>query len=179
MRAIVLALAAAAAALAGACNWSLQRMQHQPKCKVDEPTSYLAGGACNLEPPDGVVVYQPGPEPAPPPVTRALLERGRDRFDRICAPCHGLAADGDSQVARAMTLRKPPSLVDATVTGFSDARILFVIQHGYGLMPEYATLVRGDDRYAILHYVLALQQRTVDLAALPAPLQQEAKRWLR
>ena len=165
--------------LACGCNWSLQRMQHQPKCNTDEPTPYLAGGACNLEPPEGVVAFQPNPEPPPPPVTRALLERGHDRFDRFCAPCHGIAADGISQVARAMTLRRPPSLVDAAAASLPDDRILYVIQHGYGLMPSYATLVRGNDRYAILHYVRALQQRAVDLATLPVPLQQEAHRWLR
>ena len=174
----VLALVFASGLLPAACNWSLQRMQDQPSCKTGEATAYLPGGSCELQPPPGIVAFQPQPDPPPPAVTRALLDRGHDRFDRFCAPCHGLAADGISQVARAMTLRRPPSLVDAAAASLPDDRILFVIQHGYGLMPSYATLVRGNDRYAILHYVRALQQRAVELAKLPPAEQQEAKKWL-
>jgi hypothetical protein len=119
-------------------------MQEQDKCAVHE---------CDLEPPDGVVPF--GSPGAPPPVTRALLERGRDRFERFCAACHGIAGDGDSDVARAMTLRKPPSLVDANARALSDARILFVIERGYGLMPRHElSLV---DRTAVLHFVRVLQ----------------------
>jgi mono/diheme cytochrome c family protein len=162
-----------------ACDWSLHRMQDQPSCKPYESTGLLAAGACEQDPPDGVVAFDPAPEPAPPPsVTRALLERGRDRFTRFCAACHGLAADGDSQVARAMVLRRPPSLVDAVAASLPDDRVLAVIASGYGVMPSYASVLAPRDRYAILHYVRALQQRAVPLASLPAAQQQEAMRWL-
>ena len=130
--------------LAG-CDWSLHRMQEQPKCGVHE---------CDLLPPDGVVAF--GSAAEPPPLTRELVERGRDRFDRICAACHGVTADGDSDVARVMTLRKPPSLIDAKAKALPDAHILTVIDRGYGLMPRYELSLR--DRYAVLHYVRVLQQ---------------------
>ena len=41
----------------------------------------------------------------PPPVTAALVQRGRERFDIHCAVCHGYAGDGDSVVASKMSLR--------------------------------------------------------------------------
>jgi len=165
-----------------ACDWSLHRMQDQPSCKPFEPSALFGNGACMQSAPDGVIAFDSTPagaEPPPPPITRALLERGRDRFDRMCAACHGLAADGDSQVARAMTLRRPPTLVDADVASMSDDRVLAVIARGYGVMPGYAAMIAPRDRYAILHYVRALQQRAVSLATLPDDQQQEARRWLR
>ena len=162
----------------GACDWSLHRMQEQPSCKTDESTPLFANGACNQVPPDGIVAFAPPTGPLPRP-TRAVLARGRDRFDRFCAPCHGIAGDGDSQVARAMTMRKPPSLVDAGASRRTDEMILVIIERGYGVMPSYREPLPERDRQAVLYYVRALQQRVVDLASLPAAQQQEAKRWLR
>lgn len=163
--------------LVAGCDWSLHRMQEPSKCIVDGTTDFLPHGSCNLTPPEGIV---PIAEPqAPPPITRALLGRGRDRFERICAACHGIHADGDSPVARAMMQRKPPSLVDATAAGLTDDRILTVITYGYGLMPEYASIIAPRDRYAILHYVRAIQHREIALDDLSPSQQAEARKWLR
>ena len=112
-------------------------------------------------------------------LTHALLVRGRDRYDRVCAPCHGLAADGDSYISRTMTLRRPPSLVDAAASRLPDQRITTVIQSGYGLMPAYAGMISTTDGFAILHYVRALQQRDVAIGELDPAQHQEANRWLR
>lgn len=162
-------------ALAG-CDWSLHRMQEPVGCSVNGATDLLESGSCDLLPPPGSIAMTPA---APmPPITRALVDRGRDRYDRLCSACHGLRGDGVSAVASSMTLRKPPSLVDATVTGFSDDRILTVIEVGYGLMPAYRW-IPARDRYAILHYVRALQQRVVGLDELSPTRRAEARQWLR
>jgi len=158
------------------CDWSLHRMQEQPRCTVHGATDLLPYASCNLLPPDGIVAMELPREP--PALSRALVQRGRDRYDRICGACHGLAGDGRSQVARAMTIRRPPSLVDPVAARLSDARILTVIERGYGLMPSYRMLVAPDDRFAILHYLRALQQRDVRLVDLAPGLQAEAGRWL-
>lgn len=163
-------------ALAG-CDWSLNRMQEQPKCVLNGATKLLPNDSCNLLPPEGAVAMTT-PDEAPPPLTPQLLARGRDRFERICAACHGVAADGQSQVARAMTQRRPPSLVDAAAASLTDAKILASMESGYGVMPSYRTMLAPADRFAVLHYVRALQQREVPLAELPAALQQEARQWL-
>ena len=165
----------AATLLFASCDWSLHRMQQQPRCTVHGTAAFAPGGRCDLQPPEGIVAVDP-PATAPP-ATRALLVRGRDRYQRFCSACHGLEADGISYVARAMTLRKPPSRVDAAAAKLDDDRILTVMAVGYGLMPSYA-YVPLTDRFAIFHYMRALQQREVNFDALPAPLQQESKRWL-
>jgi len=158
------------------CDWSLHRMQEQPRCQVHQQTDLLPGGQCDQQPPPGVVAY--GPAEPPPPVTRALLERGRDRFARFCAPCHGVAADGDSYVAQVMELRKPPSLVDQAASRLSDERIMTVMATGYGLMPSYAEPLALRDRYAILHFVRAMQGRVVAWSALEPAQRAEAMTWL-
>ncbi|MDB4956802.1 MAG: hypothetical protein JWO36_4371 [Myxococcales bacterium] len=163
-----------ACAVAG-CDWSLHRMQEQPRCEVNGTTAHFANGMCNQQPPEGVVAMEPPPQM--PPITRELLFRGKDRFERICAPCHGVEADGNSYVAQMMTLRKPPSLVDAAAQKLADDRILTVMSTGYGLMPRYAD-IPATDRFAIFHFVRALQQREVSFTELPEPLQREAKQWL-
>jgi len=151
-----------------ACDWSLHRMQEQPKCTTH---AALDGQPCDLLPPVAAVPLGTDRVPPRPQLSRALIDRGHDRFDKMCAPCHGVAGDGDSDVARAMTVRRPPSLVDDVVRGFPDDRIYYVIEHGYGVMPSYGALAPRD-RWAVLAYVRALQARE-------APVSEEALRWLR
>ena len=136
-----------------ACDWSLHRMQDQHR-------------AGELIPPDDIVSYEDTPQI--PQVTRELLERGGDRFERMCAPCHGVEGDGDSDVARAMLRRTPPSLVDDAARRLPDDRILFVIANGYGFMPSYGSALTPSDRYAVMHFVRALQLRDVAADELPA-----------
>jgi mono/diheme cytochrome c family protein len=152
-----------------ACDWSLHRMQEQPKCTTH---AVLDGEPCDLVPPPASIPLGADREPARPPLSRALIDRGRDRYDRMCAPCHGIAGDGDSDVARAMTVRRPPSLVDDVVRAFPDDRIYFVIGHGYGVMPSYGGALAPRDRWAVLAYVRALQARE-------APVSEQALQWLR
>jgi len=93
---------------------------------------------------------------APPPASEALLARGRERFDIYCAPCHGLAGDGDGIIV-AHGFPAPPSyhidrLVAAPAQHFFD-----VITKGYGVMYSYAARVDPRDRWAITAYIRALQ----------------------
>jgi mono/diheme cytochrome c family protein len=92
----------------------------------------------------------------PVEVTPALMARGQQRFEIVCATCHGLLGDGESMVARNMSLRPPPSLhalPDRPVGWYFDR-----ISEGVGLMPAYKHEVSAEDRWAIVAYVLALQR---------------------
>lgn len=92
----------------------------------------------------------------PFPITREILERGRERFDIYCAPCHGRTGDGNGMIVQ-RGYPPPPSyhidrLRNAPVGHFYD-----VITQGYGVMYPYATRVEPRDRWAITAYIRALQ----------------------
>jgi mono/diheme cytochrome c family protein len=115
----------------------------------------------------------------PLPITRALLERGRQRYAIACATCHGVAGDGDSAVARHMQRRRPPSLHEARIVALAPGALYRVITAGYGVMPSYAKLLSSDDRWAVVAYVRTLELSwTARLDGLPAPLQGELARRL-
>ncbi len=100
--------------------------------------------------PDGKVLTR-----LPVPVTRALLERGRNRFEINCAVCHGYLGDGVSLVARNMSLRPPPSLLARYQQ--PDGWYFQVMSEGFGVMPSYASHLSIEDRWAIVAYLRALQ----------------------
>ena len=147
------------------CDWSLHRMQEQPRCAQDQVSPLGDGASCDRPHPAGTVVFGAHDETAPP-LTRALIRRGRDRFERFCAPCHGVLADGDSVIARDMKLRPPPALVDPRRRALRDDQILTTIEHGYGLMPAYGDALAPADRAAVLAYVRVLQGRA-EVASWP------------
>lgn len=103
----------------------------------------------------------------PLPLMRELLERGRERFDIFCAPCHGRVGNGDGMVVRRGFRPPPPYHIDrlrqAPVGHFFD-----VITHGFGAMPDYAAQVPPRDRWAIVAYIRALQlSQHASLADVP------------
>jgi mono/diheme cytochrome c family protein len=108
-------------------------------------------------PPTGIVARdEPLSPPGPPPVTMALLERGQQRFDIYCAPCHGRVGDGHGMIVERGFPAPPSYYIDrlekAPIQHFYD-----VITNGYGAMYSYADRVDAADRWAIVAYIRALQ----------------------
>jgi mono/diheme cytochrome c family protein len=104
----------------------------------------------------------------PVPLTRELLDRGRQRYGIYCTPCHGLTGNGLGIVVQ-RGYRQPPSfhidrLREAPVGYFFDVQT-----HGFGAMMDYAAQIPPADRWAIAAYLRALQlsQRTT-IADVPA-----------
>jgi mono/diheme cytochrome c family protein len=93
----------------------------------------------------------------PVPITRALLERGRDRFAIVCAACHGTRGDGDSPVAHAMQRRRPPSFAERDPVEKTVGELYIIIRDGNGFMPGYAAMLDDADRWAVVAYVRTLQ----------------------
>jgi mono/diheme cytochrome c family protein len=111
----------------------------------------------------------------PAAISAASLETGRQRFNVICAACHGTLGDGNSIPARKMSLRPPPSLHI-----FKNRRDGFFYQEislGYGFMPSFAHLLTPEERWDVVAYVRALQlSQSIRLDQAPAAVQQELEK---
>jgi mono/diheme cytochrome c family protein len=153
MRAIAAASLAllAVAALAGCDRMANQRKQLPYEFHV--PTQQSDPDAL---PPEGVVARDEAPPPAPPAVSEALLERGRQRFNIYCAPCHGRTGEGNGMVVQ-RGFPTPPSYLEDRLLKAPSQRFYDVITHGYGAMYSYADRVAPEDRWAIVAYIRALQ----------------------
>jgi mono/diheme cytochrome c family protein len=112
-------------------------------------------------------------ETIPVPVTADLLERGQDRYDIFCTPCHGIAGDGRGIVAvgnggLGYGFQVPSYHTDA-LRARSDGYLYDVILNGVNTMASYGHEVPPADRWAIVAYIRALQ-RSVDAGAEDVPV---------
>ena len=89
-------------------------------------------------------------------ITHADLERGQERFNIYCSPCHGRLGDGHGMVV-ARGLRQPPSYHDPRLVNAPVGHFFDVMTNGYGAMYSYASRVAVDDRWRIAAYIRALQ----------------------
>lgn len=104
----------------------------------------------------------------PMPVTRQVLERGQQRFDIYCAPCHGRTGEGQGMVVR-RGYKRPASLHDPRLVASPAGYFYDVMTNGFSVMPSYASQITPEDRWAIVAYLRALQlSQSARLADLPA-----------
>jgi mono/diheme cytochrome c family protein len=167
---IAFAVIAGASVLLAGC--SRQDMHDQPKYKPQRPSDFFADGRSERPEVEGAIArgsldedtaYYTGKDAAgddvevfPIAVDRAFIERGRQRFEIYCAPCHGRIGNGLGMIVR-RGFKQPPSyhidrLRNAPVGHYYD-----VITNGYGAMLNYAQQVMPRDRWAIVAYIRALQ----------------------
>jgi len=116
----------------------------------------------------GKVGASPG-DYLPFPATREVLERGRERYNIYCAPCHSRVGDGNGFIPSRGFARKPPSyhierLQKAPLGYFYD-----VMTNGFGIMSDYASQISPQDRWNIVAYIRALQlSQNATAADVPA-----------
>ncbi|MFN8454465.1 MAG: cytochrome c [Anaerolineae bacterium] len=100
-------------------------------------------------------------------VTLEVVQRGQERYNIFCAPCHGRLGDGKGIVVE-YGLKEPPSfhtpdMIEETPGFYFDA-----ITNGTRVMPSYAARIRPEDRWAIVAYIRALQlSQQADLSTVP------------
>jgi mono/diheme cytochrome c family protein len=93
-------------------------------------------------------------------LSQALLERGQDRYQIFCEPCHGVAGYSDGvTVARGML--QPPSFHDQRMREAPLGHFLDVMSNGIRNMPPYRSQIPIEDRWAIAVYMRALQASQV------------------
>lgn len=152
------AIAFSAMALA-ACHQNLT-MSDQPKDAEWERTSLFRNGRVVQAPPDGSVAREDNTGNVlaeRPPMTLALVQRGRERFNVFCSECHGYGGDADGMVVQ-RGFPRPPSFHDPRLVAAPDEHFVDVITNGHGVMYSYADRVPPADRWAITAYIRALQR---------------------
>jgi mono/diheme cytochrome c family protein len=88
--------------------------------------------------------------------TRQVLDRGRERYNIYCSPCHGRTGDGNGMIVQ-RGFPQPPSFHLDRLRTAADGHFYDVITNGFGAMYSYANRVKPDDRWAIAAYIRALQ----------------------
>ena len=159
---------ALAALLLSACGMN---MFDQPKAEVYEESPYFANGSSARELIEGTVSREQGAVPVsfltgqdenglmtdlPIPVSLELLQRGQERYNIYCAPCHNYSGDGQGVIVQ-KGFPQPSSfhidrLRDAPVGYFYGA-----MTNGFGRMYSYSSRIAPEDRWAIAGYIRALQ----------------------
>jgi len=92
----------------------------------------------------------------PFPVTKEVLDRGRERYNITCTPCHGRVGDGNGFIP-SRGFRRPPSFHIERLRKMPIGYFFDVDTHGFGVMPDYAAQVAPRDRWCIAAYIRALQ----------------------
>ena len=146
-------------ALASACD---QRMIDQPRNEAFEPETAALG----RHPPEGAVargdIARLQVLANRPPMSLALIERGRVAYERTCALCHGATGRGDGVIV-ARGFPAPPSFHRERLADMAPAYVVEVITEGYGVMYPYANRVEPADRWAVAAYVQALQRHAAEV----------------
>jgi mono/diheme cytochrome c family protein len=139
---------------------SCDDMTHQPRYESYEKSGLFADGKALQAPPDGTVARDDPARAAAlanrPAMSVALIERGRDRFEIYCTPCHDASGEGKGTVP-ARGFPRPPSFHIDRLRKAPSRYFVEVITHGHGVMYSYADRVEPADRWAIAAYIRALQ----------------------
>ncbi len=95
-------------------------------------------------------------EEFPVPVTKALIDRGEERYKVFCIVCHGPVGNGDGMIVR-RGFSKPPTYHDDRLRNAPVGHFFDVMTNGWGKMNSYASQVPVADRWAIVSYIRTLQ----------------------
>ncbi|MBZ5618774.1 MAG: cytochrome c [Acidobacteriia bacterium] len=103
----------------------------------------------------------------PFPVTKDVIQRGQERFNVYCSPCHDRLGNGEGTIV-SRGYRKPPSYHIDRLRQVPNGYLFDVITNGFGAMPDSAQ-IQARDRWAIVAYVRALQlSQNASLNDVPA-----------
>jgi mono/diheme cytochrome c family protein len=159
-------------------------MDRQAKLRPQEPNHFFANGVSSQLPVAGTIArgepiqttdgavygFEDSPvntgfvtgttnfvELNPLPVTDELIQRGRERFDIYCAPCHGKLGDGNGITKKIGVMPAVANLHDKRIVEMTDGEIFNTVTHGKGLMGAAGPLMPAPDRWAAIAYLRALQ----------------------
>jgi mono/diheme cytochrome c family protein len=85
-----------------------------------------------------------------------LLDRGENRYNIYCTPCHDRTGSGRGMVVQ-RGYRQPPSFHNERLRAAPPGHFFDVMTNGFGAMPDYRAQIAPRDRWAIVAYIRALQ----------------------
>ncbi len=156
-------------------DWAFPGMEVQPKHRPQAASDFFADGRSDRTPPARTVARGmlrdddhlhlgkaadgsfAAKLPAAVTVDFALLERGRDRYQVFCAPCHGSLGDGNGMTKR-YGMGATPTFHDPRLRTMPDGEIFNTITNGKNTMMPYADKLSPEDRWAVVAFVRALQR---------------------
>lgn len=157
-------------------------MHIQPKYLPYEPTDFFSDGRSERQPVPNTIargqlrldeLFYTGKENGveanefPFPVTHQDLERGRERFNIYCTPCHDYAGNSNGMVVQ-RGFPQPPSLQTQRLREAPVGHFFGVMTNGFGVMYSYADRVDPADRWRIAAYIRVLQlSQNAHLADVP------------
>jgi cbb3-type cytochrome c oxidase subunit III len=148
-----------------------QDMHNQPKYKPLRGSAFFRDGSSARPPVDGTIArgslqedeaFFTGKVGAtaiaemPFPVDESVLERGEDRYNIFCRPCHDGTGSGKGIVVN-RGYRPPPSFHDERLRTAPAGHFFDVMTNGFGAMPDYRAQIAPRDRWAVVAYIRALQ----------------------
>lgn len=177
-------LALALLSLLAGCR---QDMHNQPKYTPLRSSDFFPDGRSARQPVPGTVargqlredaLFYTGKTGAqfaaqfPMPVTRTVLERGQERYNIYCAPCHARTGNGFGMVVQ-RGFRRPVSFHDPRLRAAPPGYYFDAMTRGFGAMSDYAAQIAPADRWAIAAYIRALElSQHASIEDLP-PVQRE------
>jgi mono/diheme cytochrome c family protein len=92
----------------------------------------------------------------PFPITAADLDRGEQRYNIYCSPCHGRTGEGNGMVVQ-RGFKQAASYHVERLRQMPHGYFFDVMTNGFGAMPDYRMQITADDRWRIVAYIRALQ----------------------
>jgi len=146
----------------------MKYMQEQPRLNAQKPSSFFKDGHGMQQPVAGTVArgYLPTAtgtqeEAAtlvnPLPRTREAFATGRKVYTNRCEVCHGAVGNGVGSLTAAYGA-KPANLQAQQFRDYPDGKLYWAIVNGKNSMPSHAPYLSEPERWAVVHYVRALQR---------------------
>lgn len=156
-------------------EWAFPGMKLQPKLRPQAASNFFADGRSDRPPVEHTVMRGMLQEddqlyrgknasgafavgfPSTVTVDLKFVQRGKDRYDIYCQPCHGALGDGNG-ITKKYGMGATPNYHDDRIRNMPEGEIFNTITVGKGTMQSYADKLSAEDRWAVIAYVRALQR---------------------
>jgi hypothetical protein len=89
-------------------------------------------------------------------LTPEVMQRGQERYNIYCTPCHSRVGNGDGMIVQ-RGYRPAGNFHSDRLRNAPLGHFFNVMTNGYGAMPDYSAQLTPEDRWAVVAYIRALQ----------------------